>query len=81
MTTAQKLMTVEEFQLLPDSPSGARMELVRGVVVIAPPADTGHGKRAFRIGKFLDRFVEKHGLGDAGFPLSGFELPVATIFE
>jgi Uma2 family endonuclease len=63
MATAQKLMTVEEFERLPDPSAGERMELVRGVVVLAPPADTGQGRRSFRIGRWLDDFVEAHQLG------------------
>ena len=63
MSTAQKLMTVEEFQELPDSPSGERMELVRGVLTMAPPADTGHGQRAFEIGVALRDLVKANSLG------------------
>lgn len=50
MATAQKLMTGEEFQQLPEPKSGEQMELVRGVVVMAPPANAGHGERSFEIG-------------------------------
>jgi Uma2 family endonuclease len=64
MATAQQLMTVEEFEQLPEPASGEQMELVRGVVLVAPPADTGHGRRGFKIGKLLDRFIEAHRLGE-----------------
>lgn len=63
MATAQKLMTVEEFQELPESPGGEQMELVRGVVVMAPPGTAGHGQRARRVERFLEDFVLKHQLG------------------
>ena len=56
-------MTAEEFALLPDPPGGEQMELVRGRVKFAPPADTGHGERAFLIGVALYAFARKHGLG------------------
>jgi Uma2 family endonuclease len=64
MSTAQKLMTAEEFAQLPESPGGEQLELVRGVVVMAPPPETGHGRRAFKIGSWLARFVESHDLGE-----------------
>ena len=67
-------MTVEEFEQLPDPLSGEQMELVRGVVVMAPPADTGHGERAFEIGVALREFVKSRGLGritgEGGYLLS-----------
>ena len=63
MTTAQKLMTSEEFQALPDPASGEQMELVLGVVVMAPPAHAGHGERSLEISVALRAFVKEHGLG------------------
>lgn len=62
MTTAQKLMTAEEFLQLP-TPGDERLELVRGVVVMAPPPDTGHGRRARRVERPLEDFVLQHGFG------------------
>jgi Uma2 family endonuclease len=62
MTTAQKLMTAEEFADLP-TPSDERLELVRGVVVMAPPPDTGHGRRARRVERPLEDFIFEHGFG------------------
>jgi Uma2 family endonuclease len=56
-------MTVEEFEQLPDPPGGEDLELVRGVIVMAPPADTGHGERGTEIGALLREFVRKHRLG------------------
>jgi Uma2 family endonuclease len=63
MTTAQQLITAEEFAQLPESPGGEQMELVRGLVVMAPPADIDHGERAFEIGVALREFVRRHKLG------------------
>jgi Uma2 family endonuclease len=37
ITTQKKLLTAEEFFLLPDPPDGARQELVRGEVITMPP--------------------------------------------
>jgi Uma2 family endonuclease len=63
MATAQKLMTAEEFAQLPEPASGEQMELVRGVVVMAPPANTGHGEWAAEITAALRSFVKRHRLG------------------
>lgn len=63
MSTAEKLLTAEEFAALPEPEGGGQMELVRGRVVVAPPATTGHGWRAYRIARRLDPFVEQHRLG------------------
>ncbi len=63
MTTAQKLMTSEEFQALPEPKSGEQMELVRGVVVMTPPANAGHGYHSFTLGSALHAFVRNHKLG------------------
>ncbi|MFN0145479.1 MAG: Uma2 family endonuclease [Dehalococcoidia bacterium] len=60
---AEKLLTAEEFALTVDPP-GTRTELVRGRVVCMPPAKTGHGRRAYRIGKKLEPFIETHHLGE-----------------
>lgn len=63
MTTAEKLITAEEFALLPDPPGGEQMELVRGRVKLAPPANTEHGEQSFLIGVELHSFVRQHKLG------------------
>jgi Uma2 family endonuclease len=63
MSTAERLMTAEEFCALSEPIEGGKMELVDGRVVMAPPANTGHGRRASRIDRALATFVESHGLG------------------
>ncbi|MCL4240447.1 MAG: Uma2 family endonuclease [Dehalococcoidia bacterium] len=63
MTTSESLLTAEEFANLPEPPSGERMELIRGRVVMAPPADTYHGMHAFEVGVALRGFVQAHRLG------------------
>ena len=73
MTTAQKLMTAEEFAELP-TPNDERLELVRGIVLMAPPPTAGHGRRAYKVATFLEAFVETHRLGlvsgEGGFRLA-----------
>lgn len=56
-------MTAAEFQRLPDPENGEQMELVNGVVVMAPPPTAGHGERSFEIGVALRMFVKANGLG------------------
>jgi len=63
MTTSESLLTAEEFANLPEAPSGERMELIRGRVVMAPPADTYRGMHAFEIGVALRGFIRAHHLG------------------
>lgn len=63
MTTVEGLLTAEEFARLPQPKSGERMELVRGRVVMAPPADTGHGSIASEITAELRNFLHLHKLG------------------
>ena len=63
MTTVEGLLTAEEFARLPQPKSGERMELVRGRVVMAPPADTGHGSIASEVSAELRNFLQRHQLG------------------
>ena len=70
---APKLMTVEEFERLPEPPEGGKMELVDGEVVIMSPVGRKHGKLAIRIGNALTLFAESNGLGEVGAEV-GFRL-------
>ncbi len=63
MTTAQKLLTAEEFFALPDPPEGGKMELVQGEVITMAPVSIEHGEAANDIGSFLRSFVRAHKLG------------------
>ena len=63
MTAVTGLMTAEEFAQLPEPRGGERMELVRGAIVMAPPASTGHGEQSFELGVVLREFVRRHRLG------------------
>lgn len=73
---AEKLLTIEEFERLPDD--GFRTELVRGRVVREPPAGMDHGEIGNHLAFLITGFVRRHGLGkvynaDTGFVL--FENP------
>jgi Uma2 family endonuclease len=59
MTTAvtETLFTAEEFAKLPERPSGGKMELVRGSLVIETPVDGTHGRQQVRISGALDAFT------------------------
>lgn len=72
MVSGGSLLTIEEFERLPDD--GWRLELVRGRVVREPPAGFRHGSLAGRLTGLLGRFVDDHDLGvvltaDTGFVL------------
>jgi Uma2 family endonuclease len=71
-TAAQKLITAEEFSLMPDPADGSQQELVRGVILTMPPPGGMHGLSCSRTFRLLDRFVEGPKLGtvlanDTGF--------------
>lgn len=66
MTTDSKLLTAEEFMLLPDAPEGGKMELVNGEVVTMAPAGGDHGRRSVSIAASLLRFITANELGDVG---------------
>lgn len=66
MTTDAKLLSAEDFVLLPGPPEGGRMELVNGEVVTMPPAGGEHGRRSATIAASLLRFIREHVLGDVG---------------
>jgi Uma2 family endonuclease len=56
-----KLLTAEEYRLLPDH--GQRTELRRGVVVFMNPPGFRHGEVCSNVHHYLDNFVRDHGLG------------------
>jgi Uma2 family endonuclease len=61
MATATKLLTAEEYALLPDD--GQPTELVRGEVVEMPSPLPRHGQICFKVARIIGNFVEEHGLG------------------
>ncbi|HEX4592558.1 MAG TPA: Uma2 family endonuclease [Gemmataceae bacterium] len=60
-TTAQRLLTAEEYGRLPDD--GRRTELVRGEVVEVNMPYPRHGQICFKIARILGNFVEERQLG------------------
>jgi Uma2 family endonuclease len=63
-TTAAKLLTAEDFWLLPSSEM--RRSLVRGEVVEEMPVGGEHGGLAVRIVRYLDRWAEEQDAGWVG---------------
>ena len=64
MTTAlapAKLLTAEEYALLPDE--GQRTELRRGVVVVMSPPGFRHGEVCSRVNRWIGNYVEEHDFG------------------
>lgn len=60
---AEKLLTIEEFDLLPPPLSGGKMELVAGKVVIGMTVTGVHGELALETGIALRSFARKHRIG------------------
>lgn len=60
---AEKLLTAEEFFLLPDPRHGGKMELVSGRVVCHKPVSGGHAERASIIDFELRTFLRPNPLG------------------
>jgi Uma2 family endonuclease len=62
-TVATKLITAEEFMLMPDPEDGSRQELVRGKVIIMPPPNYRHGEIAANICFAIKLYLHKHPIG------------------
>ncbi len=75
---APKLLTAEEFALLPNPDDGSRMELVRGIVQMAPPPGAEHGSVAVTLGSVLSEFARAHKQGRV-FVETGFRLARNTV--
>jgi len=74
MSTAvpTKLLTAEEFFLLPNPVDGSQQELVRGEVVTMPPPGGLHGVTCLKVSRRIGNFVDENDLGivtcnDTGF--------------
>lgn len=61
MLAAPPPLTAEQYARLPDD--GVKSELVKGRIVRMTPPFTYHGYVCNRIQRFLDQFIEAHGLG------------------
>lgn len=71
--TVPRLLTAEEFALLPDPEDGSRMELVKGIVCMAPPPGSRHGSTVATLAIALGPFVRSNNLGRV-FVESGFRI-------
>ena len=63
MATATKLMTAEEFMLLPEPVDGSRHELVRGEVVTMFPPNWKHGEIAFNVAFAIKMYLLTNPIG------------------
>ncbi len=72
MTTKPKLMTAEEFLLMPDD--GMQRELIRGVLTENMPPGDEHGLLVIRIGSLFGNYSEENDFGDVRGGDSGFLL-------
>ncbi len=71
-TTAQKLISAEEFSRVPQPPDGSRQELIRGVIVTMPPPGGSHGVCCLKVGRKLGDFVDDNRLGAVASNDTGF---------
>src|SRR6516164_5404508 len=62
-SVAQKLITAEEFALMPEPSDGSQQELVRGAIVTMPPPKGRHGACCSRVDRRVGNFVEANNLG------------------
>lgn len=56
-----KTYTLEEFWQLPDSPDGAKLELIAGVLYMSPPPDFTHDNLVERLMRLLAVYLEQKG--------------------
>jgi Uma2 family endonuclease len=56
--TQQKLLTAEEFFLLPDPGDGSQQELVRGEVITMPPPGGLHGVTCSKVDRKIGAFID-----------------------
>src|SRR5580700_6085443 len=62
-TVQQPLLTIADFERLPDPPDGSKLELVRGEVVVMPPPKGRHGICCSQIAWLLKNFTTPAKLG------------------
>jgi Uma2 family endonuclease len=68
----EKLLTAEEFFLLPDPADGSHQELVRGEIITMPPAEGLHGVCCNKAGRRIGNFVEENDRGTVTSNDTGF---------
>jgi len=71
-TTTHKLITAEEFFLLPQPSNGARQELVRGEVVTMPPPGGLHGVTCSKTNRKLGNHIDSGTGGTLACNDTGF---------
>lgn len=71
MATAKTLFTAADFFALPDD--GFKYELIDGELIRMPPPGFRHSRITTRVARYLDAYVDVHGLGtvvaNGGFKL------------
>lgn len=75
-TSAEELLTANEFMSLLEPETGARMELVAGRVLVETPVGERHAALATELAVALHPFVKEHGLGRVYVEL-GYRLKAA----
>lgn len=63
-TSAEELLTADEFMSLLEPESGGRMELVAGRVLVEMPVGRRHARTAARLARKLGEFVDDNRLGE-----------------
>ena len=62
-SVGSKPITLDEFSQMPDPADGARLELVRGEVIVMPPPRGKHGVVCAEIARVLGNYVKSSKLG------------------
>jgi Uma2 family endonuclease len=70
--TAKKLITAEEFFLMPDPPDGSKQELVRGEIITMPPPGGLHGVCCVKVVCRVGGYAEQEDRGTVTCNDSGF---------
>jgi Uma2 family endonuclease len=70
--TQKKLLTAEEFFLLPEPGDGSQQELVRGEIITMPPPGGLHGVTCLKTGRRIGNFVEDQDRGTVTCNDTGF---------
>jgi Uma2 family endonuclease len=70
--TVKRVITAEEFFQMPDPPDGSRQELVRGEIVVMPPAGGLHGVCCSRVDRRVGNFVDDNKMGHVTANDTGF---------
>jgi Uma2 family endonuclease len=68
----KKLLTAEEFFLLPDPGDGSQQELVRGEILTMPPHGGLHGVCCLKTGRRIGNFVDDNDRGTVASNDTGF---------